>query len=103
MVIPRSCSKELESMETPSFAAPVCRNSASVSVVLPWSTCAIIAMFLISIFLFFVLGDACPVANAERCGTGVSNFHRFKRKCLVSEAHGIIYPNSGIYQYVEPL
>src|SRR3989344_7360871 len=36
-------------MDTPSFAAPVCRKSASVSVVLPWSTWAIIAIFLISI------------------------------------------------------
>src|SRR3989344_655281 len=49
MVIPRSSSRMLESIETPSCATPVCRKSASVKVVFPWSTWAMIAMLRISI------------------------------------------------------
>src|SRR3989344_6165580 len=51
MVIPRSSSRAFESIETPSSATPVWRIKASVKVVFPWSTCAIIAMFRISIGL----------------------------------------------------
>src|SRR3989338_5766840 len=49
MVMPRSCSSVLESIETPSWPTPIWRIRASVKVVLPWSTWAMIAMFLISI------------------------------------------------------
>src|SRR3990167_2277126 len=49
MVMPRSSSRALESIDTPSSATPAWRSKASVRVVFPWSTCAIIAMFLISI------------------------------------------------------
>src|SRR3989344_1721004 len=49
MVIPRSNSRAFESIDTPTPTIPVSRIKASVRVVLPWSTCAIIAMFLISI------------------------------------------------------
>src|SRR3989344_145537 len=49
MVMPRSSSRMLESIETPSCATPVCRKSASVKVVFPWSTWAMIAMLRISI------------------------------------------------------
>ena len=52
IVIPRSCSSASESMLTSLSVAPVCRKIASVSVVFPWSTWAIIAMFLISIIFF---------------------------------------------------
>src|SRR3989344_9219936 len=47
--MPRSSSMVLESIEIPSATAPHWRRIASVKVVLPWSTWAIIAMFLISI------------------------------------------------------
>ena len=53
MVIPRSFSSGFESMTRSSTCwlarnAPACRSIWSTSVVLPWSTCAMIAMFLIS-------------------------------------------------------
>src|SRR3989344_6541424 len=47
--MPRSCSSAFESMVTPSPTMWVWRINASVKVVLPWSTCAIIAMLRISI------------------------------------------------------
>ena len=49
MVIPRSISSVFESIEVPSLIAPHWRMIASVKVVFPWSTCAIIAIFLISV------------------------------------------------------
>src|SRR3989344_4918377 len=49
MVMARSRSMSPESMLTPASATPVWRSSASVKVVLPWSTWAMMAMFLISI------------------------------------------------------
>src|SRR3989344_4755170 len=48
MVMPRSFSSAFESIVTPSSVAPLCRSIASVSVVFPWSTWAMIAMFRIS-------------------------------------------------------
>src|ERR1041384_4667387 len=57
MVMPRSRSRSMESItrsRTCSFSrkVPDCRSIASTSVVLPWSTCAIIA-----IFRMFLLSD----------------------------------------------
>ena len=59
IVIPLSFSKSFESITlsaTCSFVlkVPLCLNSASTNVVLPWSTCAIIATFLIFSFTIFI-------------------------------------------------
>src|SRR5689334_7621441 len=55
IVMPRSRSSSLESITrsaTTSFKrkAPLCRSMASTSVVLPWSTCAMMAMLRIDEF-----------------------------------------------------
>src|SRR5437868_1327467 len=59
IVMPRSRSRSLESMTrsmTASFSRkmPLCLSMASTSVVLPWSTCAMIAILRIFSFLFFM-------------------------------------------------
>src|SRR5215813_12232148 len=50
MVIPRSRSSSFESMTRSTISSlalniPLCRSIASTSVVFPWSTCAMMAMF----------------------------------------------------------
>src|SRR5713101_810395 len=59
MVIPRSRSSSFESITrsiTASFSRkmPLCLSMASTSVVLPWSTCAMIAILRMLSFLFFM-------------------------------------------------
>src|SRR3990172_4339369 len=56
--MPRSCSSALVSMLMPSTNMPVCRISASVRAVLPWSTWAMMAILRISI--------GTPVPNSLR-------------------------------------
>ena len=59
MVMPRSRSRSLESSTSPLLSCPS-RNSLpasiilSTNVVLPWSTCAMIAMFLMSCICFYL-------------------------------------------------
>src|SRR4029077_5133706 len=59
MVMPRSRSSSFESITrsmTASFSRkmPLCLSMASTSVVLPWSTCAMIAILRMLSFLFFM-------------------------------------------------
>src|SRR2546421_10404907 len=59
MVIPRSRSRSLESMTRSTCSSwdpkmPLCLSMASTSVVLPWSTCAMIAILRMLSFLFFM-------------------------------------------------
>ena len=63
MVMPRSRSRSFESITRSatrwfSRTAPDCLSSASTSVVLPWSTCAMIAMLRSAI---------CPESGADSC------------------------------------
>src|SRR5262249_43759077 len=57
--MPRSRSRSLESITRSATASlarkmPLCLSMASTSVVLPWSTCAIMAMLLIESFGLFM-------------------------------------------------
>ena len=61
--MPRSSSSLFESIETPACPTPVCCKMASVRVVFPWSTCAIIAIFRISIYLYLAI-----IAQVEERG-----------------------------------
>src|ERR1051326_5249792 len=83
MVMPRSRSRSLESITrstTASFARkmPLCLSMASTSVVLPWSTWAMIAMFrmveLVELLIMYYVdrvearGDPRRVKSGHNCG-----------------------------------
>src|ERR1039458_1756159 len=79
MVMPRSRSSSLESI-TRSTCASLARNvplwfsMASTSVVLPWSTCAMMAILrrlLLKTAFPFLLGETACVRQTEGFGTGV--------------------------------
>ena len=71
MVMPRSFSRSLESMARSatrwlSRNEPDCLSSASTSVVLPWSTCAMIA--ILRRFMLFNSGGNAGAAMVAACG-----------------------------------
>src|SRR6266581_360195 len=71
MVMPRSRSSSLESITRSTTASlarkmPLCLSMASTSVVLPWSTCALMAMLRISWLMILVLRPVRLVAQQDR-------------------------------------
>src|SRR5512143_1423652 len=75
IVIPRSRSRSFESItrsSTTSLArkVPDCFRRQSTSVVLPWSTCAMMAMFRMGIMAPRDAGTPRPAGEAERAGRG---------------------------------